>query len=97
MAVDWLQDLIRKEGQLRRHLAALGASAVQPGSGAPAAGESFEHYVRPEIEEIQAALDDYLCGRGAEEQAWMSYEVRLNLPVFSHLRSLYALVSAAES
>jgi hypothetical protein len=86
--MNWLQDLVHKEALLRRKLAA---------PGAPAGREGFELYVRPEIEEIQAALDDYLCGRCSEEQAWMSYEVRLNLPVFSHLRSLYPLVSAVES
>jgi hypothetical protein len=46
---------------------------------------------------MQAALDDYLCGRDAEERSWMSYEVRLKLPLFSHLRSLYSLASAAEA
>jgi hypothetical protein len=90
MHMDWLQDLVRREALLRRKLASLGSSAAHPDC-------EFELYVRPEIEEIQAALDDYLCGRGAEERAWMSYEVRLKLPVFSHLRSLYSLVSAAES
>jgi hypothetical protein len=85
--MDWLEDLVRKEKQLRRRLA-----AMEPGQE-----ERFEEYVRPAIAEIQATLDDYLCGRDAEERAWMSYEVRLNLPVFSHLRSLYAMASAADS
>ena len=90
--MDWLEDLMRKEIQLRRRLAAL-----QPGESSPAERALFEETVRPAIEEIQASLDDYLCGRDAEQRAWMSYEVRLNLPVFSHLRSLYALASAADS
>ena len=92
--MDWLEDLIRKETRLRRRLAALASGPVP---GVPAAGQRFERFVRPAVEEIQAALDDYLCGRDAEERAWMSYKVRLNLPVFSHLRSLYALASAADS
>jgi len=86
--VDWLKDLIGKEARLRSMLAELGASFSD---------RDFEQHIRPAIEEIQNTLDDYLCGRDAEERAWMSYEVRLNLPVFSHLRSLYCLVSAAES
>jgi hypothetical protein len=85
--MDWLEDLVCKEKELRRRLATLGAGQ----------DERFEEYVRPAIEEIQATLDDYLCGRDAEERDWMCYEVRLNLPVFSHLRSLYALASAADS
>ncbi len=94
MIMDWLEDLRRKEVRLRNRLAALrGGEADPPG---PAA-ECFERTVRPAIEEIQARLDDYLCGRDAEQRAWMSYEVRLNLPVFSHLRSLYSLASAADS
>jgi hypothetical protein len=87
--MDWLKDLMQKERQLRRRLAALRAGE----SGE----ERFEKTVRPAVEEIQASLDDYLCGRDAEQRAWMSYEVRLNLPVFSHLRSLYSLASAADS
>ena len=90
--MDWLEDLMRKEIQLRRRLAAL-----QHGQSGPTERARFEETVRPAIEEIQASLDDYLCGRDAEQRAWMSYEVRLNLPVFSHLRSLYALASAADS
>jgi len=49
------------------------------------------------VEAMQAALDDYLCGRDTEERAWMNYEVRLLLPLFSHLRTLFCLVSAAEA
>ncbi len=95
MVMDWLEDLMRKEIRLRRRLAALRAGEADPAGRA--AAERFERTVRPQIEEIQASLDDYLCGRDAEQRAWMSYEVRLNLPVFSHLRSLYALSSAADS
>jgi len=87
--MDWLEDLMQKERTLRHKLTALRPE----GSGE----ERFEKTVRPAIEEIQSSLDDYLCGRDAEQRAWMSYEVRLNLPVFSHLRSLYALSSAADS
>jgi hypothetical protein len=87
--MDWLKDLMQKEIRLRRRLAALRLEESSE--------ERFERAVRPAIEEIQASLDDYLCGRDAEQRAWMSYEVRLNLPVFSHLRSLYALSSAADS
>jgi hypothetical protein len=93
--MDWLEDLMQKEKKLRRRLAAMRAG--EPGSAGQAPDERFEKTVRPAIEEIQASLDDYLCGRDAEQRAWMSYEVRLNLPVFSHLRSLYAMASAADS
>lgn len=86
--MDWLKDLMGKEARLRSLLTEFEAAAPE---------RDFEQHIRPAIEEIQNALDDYLCGRDAEERAWMSYEVRLNLPVFSHLRSLYCLVSAAES
>jgi hypothetical protein len=95
MVMDWLEDLRCKEVRLRRRLAALRAGEADPPG--PVAEECFERTVRPAIEEIQACLDDYLCGRDAEQRAWMSYEVRLNLPVFSHLRSLYSLASAADS
>jgi len=52
--------------------------------------------VRPTLEAMQAALDDYLCGRSSEELSWMGDEVRLMLPLFSHLRYLLGLVSMAE-
>jgi len=86
--MNWLEDLVQREERLRRRLAEL---AGREGS------EPFERCVRPAIEEIQALLDDYLCGRSSDEKAWMSYEVRLNLPLFSHLRTLYCLSSAAEA
>jgi hypothetical protein len=90
----WLEELSAQEEALRERLVSLvgrpEASEIPP----PA---DFHQDIRPAVEAMQAALDDYLCGRGTDERACMGYEVRLKLPLFSHLRSLYGLVSAAEA
>lgn len=92
--MEWLQDLLQREELLRKRLAEL---AEEPPATPPASRGELDRAVRPAVEEIQALLDDYLCGRDAEERSWMSYEVRLNLPLFSHLRSMFCLTSAAEA
>ena len=94
--MEWLQDLIRREEMLRDRLVELAEPAEPAAEIPPASPGEFDRTVRPAIEDMQAALDDYLCGRNADEQSWMSYEVRLKLPLFSHLRSLFSLASAAE-
>lgn len=94
--MEWLDDLIDREEALRERLAEL-AERFEPPEIPPATPGQFDRAVRPAIEAMQAALDDHLCGRDAEERSWMSYEVRLKLPLFSHLRSLYSLASAAET
>ena len=94
--MDWLDDLIGKEKALQARLAAL-AERVEPPEVPPATPGQLEKTARPAIEAMQAALDDYLCGRNAEERSWMSYEVRYRLPLFSHLRTMYSLASAAET
>jgi hypothetical protein len=94
--MDWLDDLIGREKALQARLARLSQREDSP-PASPAASGHFERVVRPAVEAMQAALDDYLCGRDAEERSWMSYEVRFRLPLFSHLRSVYSLTSAAET
>jgi hypothetical protein len=93
-AMDWLQELSAREEALRERLLNL--------MGRPEAAEipppaDFHREILPAVQDMQAALDDYLCGRDTEERAWMNYEVRLKLPLFSHLRTLFCLVSAAEA
>jgi hypothetical protein len=87
--MNWLDDLTKQEQALRERLAELAERA----QALPARGE-LDQAVRPAIEAMQATLDDYLCGRDMEERFRMSFEVRLRLPLFSHLRSLLGLVSA---
>jgi hypothetical protein len=91
----WLSDLIDQENALRERLAEL-AEHAEPREIPPATPAEFDRAVRPTVEAIQAALDDYLCGRDMEERFWMNFKVRLRLPLFCHLRSLFGLVSAAE-
>ena len=90
----WLEELSAQEELLRERLVSLvgrpEASKIPP----PA---DFDRDIRPAVEAMQAALDDYLCGRDMDERDWMGYEVRLKLPLFSHLRSVFGLVSAAEA
>jgi hypothetical protein len=90
----WLEELTAQEEALRERLLSL--------MGRPEASEipppaDFHREILPAVEAMQAALDDFLCGRDTEERAWMNYEVRLMLPLFSHLRTLFCLVSAAEA
>ncbi len=92
--MDWMDDLIGKERALQARLAKL-SERVNAAAGSPSASGQFERSVRPAVEAIQAALDDYLCGRDAEERSRMSYQVRFRLPVFSHLRSMYSMASKA--
>jgi len=91
--MEWLNDLLRREARLRRRVAELSAGGNEPRTRE----ESFRKTLRPEVEAIQAALDDYLCGRSETEAAWMSYEVQLYLPIFCHLRSIYASQLASKS
>ncbi len=90
----WLEELTAQEEALRERLLSLmsrpEASEIPP----PA---DFHREILPAVQAMQAALDDYLCGRDAEERDWMGYEVRLKLPLFSHLRTLFCLVSAVDA
>ena len=87
----WLEELTAQEEALRKRL------VERPEAPEIPLAVDFNRDVRPAVEAMQAALDDYLCGRGMDERAWMGYEVRLKLPLFSHLRTLFCLVSAAEA
>ena len=92
--MDWLEELSAQEEALRERLVSL--------MGRPEAAEipppaDFHREILPAVQAMQAALDDYLCGRDTDERAWMGYKVRLKLPLFSHLRTLFCLVSAAEA
>jgi hypothetical protein len=82
----WLEDLQRREESLKALLAARRRGGVSP--------SPVDRILQARIREIQATIDDYLCGRNADECSSMSYEVRLNLPVFSHLCGIYAVESA---
>jgi len=89
----WLEELSAQEEALGERLVSL--------MGRPEAAEipppaDFHREILPAVQAMQA-LDDYLCGRDTDERAWMGYEVRLKLPLFSHLRTLFCLVSAAEA
>ena len=88
--MDWLTDLLNREESLKKEITALkkGKEIDLPSFTST---ENFDRSIRPKIKEIQAALDDYLCGRNEAERYFMSYKVRLNLPVFSHLRSIYSI------
>ena len=89
----WLEELAAQESVLRQHLEEL-AERSKVSSLPPAAAGEFDRAVRLTVEAMQAALDDYLCGRSSEELSWMGNEVRLMLPLFSHLRYLFGLVAA---
>jgi hypothetical protein len=92
--MEWLSDLLRREEILRRRIAEI-AAADRKRSPAPSQTEErFRRCVEPEVQAIDALLEDYLCGRTEEECARMRYEARLTLPVYSHLRSLFPSASA---
>gem|GEM_PF-5868410 len=40
------------------------------------------------VKGIDLVFEDYLCGRNSTEIDMMKYQVRIKLPVFSHLKSL---------
>jgi hypothetical protein len=87
--MEWLSDLLLREQRLRRRIAQL-AAADRKRSPAPSQTEErFRRCVEPEVQAIDALLEDYLCGRSEEECARMRYEARLTLPVYSHLRNLF--------
>jgi hypothetical protein len=85
--MEWLQELLEREGRLRRRLAAL-TRGRGPEPPPPPSAEGFRRFVEPEVEAMDALLEDCLCGRSEEERSCMRYEARISLPVFSHLRSL---------
>jgi hypothetical protein len=85
--MEWLNDLLHREHELRRRIAAM---RRPKGRGAPAqAEESFRRCVEPEVQAIDALLEDYLCGRTEEERSRMRFEAQLSLPIYSHLRNLF--------
>jgi hypothetical protein len=86
----WLNELLQREERLKQEIVKLGRS----GSDVPS-DRRFEKSIRPQIEEFQAVIDDYLCGRNETEKYKMNYEVAIFLPVFSHLKNIYAPVSMA--
>ena len=95
--MEWLNDLTRREHELRRRIAGMCRGAEDRRAAhtdrfpAPSqAEERFRRCVEPAVQEIDDLLEDYMCGRTEEEQARMRFEARLTLPVYSHLRSLFA-------
>jgi len=90
----WLEEMIIQEEALRERLVGL---LARPEAGEIPPPASFHREILPAVQAMLVAMDDYLCGRDTEERAWMNYQVRLKLPLFSHLRTLFCLVSAAEA
>ena len=86
--MDWLSELLEREDTLKQQL-----SEISQDQGAAEDGELFNRLIRPKIEEIQASIDDYLCGRNVSECARMNYEVCLKLPIFSHLKNIFSPAS----
>ncbi|GAH03942.1 unnamed protein product [marine sediment metagenome] len=84
--MDWLNDLLNREEHLKKEIAELKKASASEVS-------AFDQYIKPKVEAIQATIDDYLCGRNEAERSYMTYKVHLNLPVFSHLRSIYDIHS----
>jgi hypothetical protein len=89
--MSWLEELKLREEHLRGRIALLRRTLEEEGTepGLGDGEERFRSIVGAEVAEMEALLEDYLCGRNEEERARMSYQVCLNLPLFSHLRSLY--------
>jgi len=88
--MDWLSELLGREERLRRRIAIIRTSAVECPPEGPGTEERFRRSVEPEVQAIDALLEDYLCGRTEDERARMRFVARLRLPVYSHLRSLLA-------
>jgi hypothetical protein len=95
ITMDWLNELLGREETLRRHIADIRASGTERAEERPGAEERFRRSVEPEVQAIDALLEDYLCGRTEEERARMRFVARLRLPVYSHLRGLLLPVSSA--
>jgi hypothetical protein len=91
--MDWLSDLLRREEGLRRRLAEIGSPRAERSPEMSAGEERFRRSVEPEVQAIDALLEDYLCGRTEEECARMRFVARLRLPVYSHLHNLLAPLS----
>ena len=94
--MEWLNDLVRREGVLRRRIAEMmdsgsaASSACCERAGARSqVQERFRSCVEPEVKAIDALLEDYLCGRNEDERSRMRFEARLSLPIYSHLRNLF--------
>ncbi len=87
--MDWLVDLLAREDCLKKEIAELSTKTDRLRISSPDSKNVFFCTIKPKIEEIQAAFDDYLCGRNEAERLFMNYKVRLKLPLFSHLRSIY--------
>jgi hypothetical protein len=87
--MEWLKDLVYREQNLRRHIAAMQTAARRRDPAMAPTGERFLRCVEPEVQAIDALLEDYLCGRTEEECSRMRFEARLSLPVYSHLRNLF--------
>ncbi len=84
--MDWINELVKIEILLRKDLNRLGK--VKGDDEDTALIRSLlRRMITVRVRGIDLILDDYLCGRNEFERDIMEYQARLNLPVFSHLKS----------
>jgi hypothetical protein len=89
-AMDWKNRMKCDEIELRALVDRLGALQ---GTGASASLER-EYTMRSlarKLVEMHGFVEDCLCGRNSYEQSLLSYRVRVEYPLYSHLDSLSAL------
>jgi len=93
--MEWISHLLELENRLRSEIAILEKEGSKPlgAEDSPAGDRSLYDTVKPRLYQIRAVLDECLCGRNAEERGRMDYEVRIKLPLFSHLSRIYDIGS----
>jgi hypothetical protein len=88
--MDWKVRMKSDEKELRELVDRLGSLQ---GAGASTSIER-EYTMRTlarKLVEMRGFVEDCLCGRNTYEQSVLSYRVRLEYPLYSHLDSLSAL------
>jgi hypothetical protein len=88
--MDWKRQLKTDERELKTLIDRLG-DPHEEGLLSADEREMALHSLGEKLTEMRSYIDDCMCGRSDYEKAVLEYKLRVEYPLFAHLKSLSAL------
>ncbi len=92
----WIASLAEMEKLLRKDLKRLNEISGND-ENAKLLRSLLRKMIALRVKGIELTFRDYLCGRNNYEKDLMQYQIRLGLPVFSHLQRVLSIDSLSDS
>ncbi len=88
----WIASLAEMEKLLRKDLKRLNDISGND-ENAELLRSLLRKMIALRVKGIELTFRDYLCGRNSYEKDLMEYQIRIGLPVFSHLQRVFSIDS----